>query len=346
MFRVIRRRVLGLAAAATFAPAVGLWAQAQVDLQAGRWEFGEQAYVFQIRSSGKLFGPLSHGISLLATVNDSLGRRRAFYGLGYDFMLFRPKKFGPYGVAGVALGLSTDSGPHQLAAQWTAGAGWEWKPLSFFGIGVEARYRMEDRGPKGFWNATDTREGVSVTAGAVLRWRNAPRTRSASGTPQQPTVVAATTPPGGIPMYVPLSASRLVSAPTNVSGPAGSVVNTAIGALGTPYRWGGTEENGFDCSGLVQWAYGQHGVQLPRMSRAQASAGTEVPPVVDALVPGDILLFAEQAGAGVTHVGLYVGERKFIHSGSNGVRIALLDHSDANGSYWLQRWVGARRIVR
>jgi cell wall-associated NlpC family hydrolase len=123
------------------------------------------------------------------------------------------------------------------------------------------------------------------------------------------------------------------------------VVRTAIDAIGTPYRWGGSAGNGFDCSGLLQWAYSQQGVAIPRMSRDQAQAGTAVPPAIDALAPGDILLFAARPGSGVTHVGMYVGERKFIHSGAAGVQISLLDYSDTNGAYWLARWVGARRVV-
>src|SRR5207244_1695768 len=92
--------------------------------------------------------------------------------------------------------------------------------------------------------------------------------------------------------------------PTTISGNAGDVVQTAIESLGTPYIWGGTADNGFDCSGLIQYAYGQHGIRLPRMSRDQARAGAEVAPVVDALRPGDVLLFSTRPGAGVTHVGM------------------------------------------
>src|SRR5207245_7849291 len=71
--------------------------------------------------------------------------------------------------------------------------------------------------------------------------------------------------------------------PTSFTGNAGDVVQTAIESLGTPYVWGGTEDNGFDCSGLIQYAYAQHGIRLPRMSRDQAHAGAELTPVVDAL---------------------------------------------------------------
>ena len=129
-----------------------------------------------------------------------------------------------------------------------------------------------------------------------------------------------------------------------ITGSSADVVQTALNALGTPYQWGGTAENGFDCSGLIQYAYAQHGIRLPRMSRDQAKAGNEVPPVVEALKPGDILLFSARPGGGVTHVGMYVGEQKFIHSSNSGVKLSRLEVHDAEGAWWLSRWVGARRI--
>jgi len=134
-------------------------------------------------------------------------------------------------------------------------------------------------------------------------------------------------------------------APTLVTGNAADVVRTALDAIGSPYQWGGTAANGFDCSGLIQYAYGQHGVRVPRMSRDQATAGTDVTPVVEALQPGDILLFSARPGGGVTHVGMYVGESKFIHSSSTGVKLSRLDPHDPEGAYWIERWVGARRVM-
>src|SRR5204862_315152 len=89
---------------------------------------------------------------------------------------------------------------------------------------------------------------------------------------------------------------------------AAACVAAPLDALGSSYLWGGTAANGFDCSGLVQWAYAQHGIRLPRMSRDQARSGSEVTPDVAALQPGDILLFSAQPGGGVTHVGMYVGD--------------------------------------
>jgi cell wall-associated NlpC family hydrolase len=134
-------------------------------------------------------------------------------------------------------------------------------------------------------------------------------------------------------------------APATVPGAAGHVVETALQVLGTPYAWGGTAANGYDCSGLVQYSYAQHGVRVPRMSRDQARAGDPVPPLLEALLPGDILLFSAIPGGGVTHVGLYVGDGVFIHSGSNGVALSRLAADDPEGKYWLPRWVGARRMV-
>ncbi|MGH7530881.1 MAG: C40 family peptidase, partial [Gemmatimonadales bacterium] len=136
-----------------------------------------------------------------------------------------------------------------------------------------------------------------------------------------------------------------IAAPAVVTGNAADIVRTALDALGTPYVWGGTAENGFDCSGLVQYAYARHGIRLPRTSRDQARAGSLVTPVLGALQPGDILLFAAQPGGGVTHVGLYVGERTFIHSSNAGVTLSLLDAAHPDGAWWVARWVGARRIV-
>jgi cell wall-associated NlpC family hydrolase len=124
------------------------------------------------------------------------------------------------------------------------------------------------------------------------------------------------------------------------------VVETALAAMGSPYQWGGTDANGFDCSGLIQFAYAKHGVLLPRMSRDQARMGQAADREVSTLRPGDILAFSEAGTASrVTHVGLYVGGGQFIHSAGTGVKLSSLDGEDGDSRWWRQRWVGARRIV-
>ena len=304
------------------APAL-LAAQNGVDFRMGRWERAgaAPATTFEARWSYPLLERARHGLSLHVLVDDALGRQRSFYGMGWEVTAFRAHRgLALYPILGIAAGLSTDTVDQALAVLWSAGGGIEWRPVEVLALGAEMRYRVEDRGPHGFWNLEDSREGWSLAAGVSLHWR-----RKAGGTsaPREPP-----------------------RAPTTITGSAAPVVQTALGAIGTPYTWGGTAANGYDCSGLVQWAYGQHGVALPRMSRDQARAGEPIPPEPIALVPGDVLLFAATPGGGVTHVGLYVGESTFIHSSSSGVKLSRLAPDDPEGKYWLPRWVGARRIIR
>ena len=301
-----------------------------VDLLYGRWYNGNQSNSYELRTTTALGGRFGQGLAAYVIVHDSLGCNRAFYGAGWELQAWRHRQtFGPYMIAGAALGLSTDTARQQLAALWSIGGGIEWRPISWAAVGTEVVYRLQDVGPRGFWRTTpNARDGVgasigfSVTIGKAVdrRWPSRGRNEA--------------TPP------------LLLVAPSIITGNAADIVKTALDALGTPYVWGGTAANGFDCSGLVQWAYGQHGIRLPRMSRDQARSGTEVMPVIEALRPGDILLFAAQPGGGITHVGMYVGEQKFIHSSNSGVKLSRLEPLDTEGAWWVTRWVGARRVVQ
>ena len=127
------------------------------------------------------------------------------------------------------------------------------------------------------------------------------------------------------------------------------IVGTAREAMGRPYRLGGRGDggSGFDCSGLIQFAYGQHGVALPRVSVDQARSGVGIPREVEQLLPGDLLTFAKQpGGTQVTHIGMYVGDGRFIHSSSSkGVMESALDAADPEGRWWVRRWVGVRRVL-
>lgn len=118
------------------------------------------------------------------------------------------------------------------------------------------------------------------------------------------------------------------------------VVDVALASIGTPYEWGGTDANGFDCSGLIQFAYAKLGIRLPRTSSAQIRSGSPVAAERGQLLPGDVLGFSAGGSGRMDHVGLYVGADEFIHSSSSGVRVSSL-----RNSYWSESLVAARRIV-
>ena len=113
----------------------------------------------------------------------------------------------------------------------------------------------------------------------------------------------------------------------------GGVVGIAMQALGTPYVWGGSAPGGFDCSGLVMWAYAQVGVSLPHSSYAQWGYG--VPVSVDQLEPGDLVFFD-----GLGHVGIYIGSGQFIEAPHTGAFVQISNLADRMGDF-----VGARRIL-
>lgn len=284
---------------------------------------------YEARLDRPLGGWLRHGVTLHALIErDAVGRD--FFGVGYELQVGRGRAtLAPYGVLGGALGVASEPAKQGLAALWSAGAGLEWRPVSFIALAVEERYRVSDRGPRGFWRPGDPHKGWGTSVGLSVavggRRRRPTRASGASGAPPAQTNPA--------------------TPPLMIVGRASNVVQTAIAVLGSPYQWGGTAENGFDCSGLIQYAYGRHGIRLPRTSRGQALFGTAVPARLDSLQPGDILAFAARAGGAVTHVGMYVGEGKFIHSSTTGVRLSRLHSSDPDGAHWIPKWVGTRRIL-
>jgi len=114
--------------------------------------------------------------------------------------------------------------------------------------------------------------------------------------------------------------------PSSTTG--GAAASIALGQLGTPYVWGGGAPGGFDCSGLIAWAYGQAGISLPHYAAAQYSMGTPVP--MDALEPGDLISFH---GSG--HIGMYIGGGQYVHAPQTGdvVKVSsLADRSDMDGA--------------
>lgn len=118
------------------------------------------------------------------------------------------------------------------------------------------------------------------------------------------------------------------------------VVEKAKQYIGIPYLYGGTTPAGFDCSGFVQYVYAQFGVRLNRTAADQSYNGYAVSQ--DALMPGDILCFANAGGTGyIGHVGIYVGDGMFIHSPRTGYTICI---ESLNTTNYGNRIAAARRI--
>ena len=134
----------------------------------------------------------------------------------------------------------------------------------------------------------------------------------------------------GVTAAAPDSTTVVAPPPTH-----GGVVGIAMSQLGTPYVWGGAAPGGFDCSGLVMWAYAQVGVSLPHSTYALYAMG--VPISRDELQPGDLVFFD-----GVGHVGIYIGGGQFIHAPHTGDVVKISSLSD---SWYAATYVGARRIL-
>ncbi len=155
---------------------------------------------------------------------------------------------------------------------------------------------------------------------------------------------------GGAPAYAdddnarPELGARLansISAGVNsVFEGAQNLVLNAMGFMGIPYRFGGaTPEAGFDCSGFVQYVFRQAaGLVLPRSSFEQIRQGVVV--ARDELQVGDLVFFNTMR-ATASHVGIYIGENRFIHAPSRGKTVEIVDITN---SYWQARYDGARRL--
>jgi NlpC/P60 family protein len=325
--------ILGVASALGAAPALAQGIEGQVGrfYEDGGWD------VYRLGVNRRVTGMLGLGLhgNYLRRADGGDG---AFAGLSADLTAFKGGIQGPYLVAGVGSGMgSPQSGDFSsLWGSWSAGAGYELFPASFLAFGAEARWREL---------SLDRRNGVEVAAGVSIRFGGHGRARPGPAAPP-PITPDAEVPVSGdteVPLSTPASTADGVEQPRPLRE---AVIATARSAMGRPYSWGGTgvDGGGFDCSGLIQHAYGQHGIALPRTSVEQAKEGRAVAKKLDSLAPGDLLTFSNRGGP-VSHVGLYIGEGRFIHSASRGVQISLLSGDDPYGRWWFKRWIGVRRII-
>jgi hypothetical protein len=268
-------------------------------------------------------GPLGADASLLMLPGSPSANGNLF-GAGADLTLFGAST----GVPTVFVGVSGGIGAAGQSKLWASGSFGLRMPFIILGpirIMAEGRWRSL---------TISGRNGIEVGIAAGYR------SRARGTTAPQPESAGLWVPPPTADILrsrgIPDAKARLL----------GNVVNTALEEMGQPYLWGGTGNGsgGFDCSGLIQYAYGRYSISIPRTSVGQAGAGIAIRRDLETLLPGDILVFSEH-GDQPTHVGLYVGDGKFIHSASRGVRLSQLSENDTEGRLWLRRWIGVRRIV-
>ncbi|CAG9181850.1 C40 family peptidase [Cupriavidus respiraculi] len=134
--------------------------------------------------------------------------------------------------------------------------------------------------------------------------------------------------------------SSMMNSTSQVANKAGDLVMNALGLIGVRYRFGGNSpESGLDCSGFVRYVFNDtFGFMLPRRSVEISRVGTTV--ASEDLRPGDLVFFNTMRHT-FSHVGIYIGDNKFVHAPSTGAKIRV---DDMRASYWVSRYNGARRI--
>jgi cell wall-associated NlpC family hydrolase len=177
--------------------------------------------------------------------------------------------------------------------------------------------------------ATVTVEAAAPTAGADLAmWGVSGAAETpATGTPERAAGLTGS-------RLVRRFADGIIHRSTSL---AVNLTRDAMRFLGVPYAFGGTSRSGFDCSGYVQHVFAMLGFQIPRTADAQFYAGKRIR---GAMVPGDLVFF-ETYTAGPSHVGIYLGNDRFVHaSSSDGVTVSSLHEP-----YWSARYLGAKRLI-
>jgi len=144
-------------------------------------------------------------------------------------------------------------------------------------------------------------------------------------------------PPRSTVVRTPVHAKSPAFAPQDVAIRE-TVLETALGQLGRPYRYGGGDGDGFDCSGLVQFVYAQAGVQLPRTAAQQSAQGAHIS--LDDAAPGDLVFF--RIGGG-THVTIYVGDDRVVHAPSTGQEVRV---TSITNDYWRDHLSEVVRVLR
>jgi cell wall-associated NlpC family hydrolase len=245
----------------------------------------------------------------------------------------------PYTFAG--LGLESSAQPNSFTdaiRTWSYGGGLQLALGRLLSVNGEARSRHlaapASVADSQFVRGIEYRVGIGFHFGSrrspssVYRGRTSTRSSNPPSAPR------------------PTRTSRTTWPITNTSGSSAArrVVPTAEQYIGVPYRYGGTSpRTGFDCSGFVQYVYGLQGVELPRTSRQMAGVGAAVGTSTRSMAVGDLMLFSQ--GGRISHVAIYAGNGRFIHSSSSGHGVRYDDLGTKRGKWFADHMVAARRVV-
>lgn len=123
-------------------------------------------------------------------------------------------------------------------------------------------------------------------------------------------------------------------------GARAAAVKAALNEVGTPYRYGGDRPGGFDCSGLIEYAFSRAGVALPRTAASQRRDGTRI--AFSKARAGDLLFYRFRSGGSDLHVGLYLGHGRMVHASSGADRVQV---TDIEKSYWWHHFLAAVRVL-
>ncbi|HXG73142.1 MAG TPA: C40 family peptidase [Gemmatimonadaceae bacterium] len=246
----------------------------------------------------------------------------------------------PYAFAGLGMQNSTETGASGVPIRtWSYGGGARMPLGSVLSLSAEARLRRlassATFSDSQFVRNPEIRVGLSLRFGGGTRSRTGTSTVYSRGRTDNP-------PSARRPRTTNPSKGRPVST-TSARGASRRVVPDAETYIGVPYKWGGSSpETGFDCSGLVQYVYSRQGVSLPRTSRQMAGAGVSVDARVASMREGDLMLFAQNGE--ISHVAIYAGGGRIIHSSSSGGGVRYDDLGTRRGQWFVNHMVAARRV--
>lgn len=254
--------------------------------------------------------------------------------------------FMPYAFTGIGMESSAQPASFtDVIRTWSYGGGLQLALGRMLSVNGEVRSRHLAApalpADSQFVRGLEYRVGIGLHFGGVRRRSSPvyPRRTSSSGSARR-----SDDPPRAPRASRPATRITWPVSTTSASSAARRAVSTGEQYIGTPYRYGGTSpRTGFDCSGFVQYVYGQQGVSLPRTSRQMAGAGIAVDPSRRSLAVGDLMLFSQ--GGRISHVAIYAGNGRFIHSSSSGNGVRYDDLDTHRGKWFANHMVAARRVT-